>query len=98
MENDPLLEAAQCVGGQANLARALGVTPAAISQIIAGSRKTPPDRCPAIEHATGGAVKVEDLRPDVRWHRVEDPTWPHPQGRPCIDVAAGLVEHDEASA
>ena len=51
-------------------------------------RKTPPaDRCPAIERALDGRVTCEDLRPDVRWHRVPDETWPHPQGRPLIDAA-----------
>ena len=27
----------------------------------------PAERCPAIEEATGGLVRCEDLRPDVRW-------------------------------
>lgn len=27
------------------------------------------------------------MRPDVVWARVPDPGWPHPDGRPCIDVA-----------
>lgn len=31
---------------------------------------------------------AQELRPDVRWQRVADATWPHPAGRPCIDVAA----------
>lgn len=83
-----IIVAARLLGGQAALARALGVTPGTVGQIVMGVRKTPRDRCPAIESATGGQVVVETLRPDVRWVRVPDPTWPHPGGRPCIDVAA----------
>lgn len=68
------------------------MTPAAISQIVAGKRKTPPDRCPSIEQATNGKVTCDELRPDVRWHRIPDPTWPHPDGRPAIDVAGQVRE------
>ena len=32
-------------------------------------------------------LTVDQLRPDVRWARIADPTWPHPGGRPTIDVA-----------
>ena len=28
----------------------------------------------------------------AKHHGVFDPTWPHPQGRPCIDVAAPIAE------
>jgi len=78
------------------LAAACGVSKAAVSQWL-GQGKPPPDRCPAIERATEGRVTCEELRPDVRWQRVPDPTWPHPGGRPCIDVAAPL-ESDRAAA
>lgn len=30
-------------------------------------RGVPAEHCPAIERATGGAVRCEDLRPDVDW-------------------------------
>lgn len=50
-------------------------------------RRPGPETCSAIECATNGAVPCEDLRPDIRWHRVKDPAWPwHPKGRPLIDV------------
>ena len=40
------------------------------------------------QRATAGKYPCEQLRHDVRWHRVPDPAWPwHPQGRPLIDVA-----------
>jgi len=50
-----------------DLARAVGVAPAVVSQWKNGVRRVPPSRCPAIEQATGGAVRCEDLRPDVDW-------------------------------
>lgn len=58
----------------------------------------PPGRCPAIERALDARVTCEELRPDVRWLRVPDPAWPHPQGRPCIDVAAPAAEEDDRAA
>jgi DNA-binding transcriptional regulator YdaS (Cro superfamily) len=78
--------AAAALGGQKQLALAMGVSPSAVNQFLSGLRELPRDRCPAIEHATNGVVVCEDLRPDVRWQRVPDPAWPHPAGRPCIDV------------
>lgn len=60
--------------------------------------EVPAERCPDIERATDGQVLVDQLRPDVRWARVPDPDWPHPQGRPCIDVAAPIKAREVASA
>ncbi len=73
------------LGGPSRVARMLGIKP---PSVIGWGGRVPPDRCPSIERATSGAVTVEQLRPDVRWVRVPDPNWPHPAGRPCIDVAA----------
>jgi len=56
-----LNRALKAVGGQANLARALGIT----IQSINAWRKCPPRRALAVEHATGGLVKRHELRPDV---------------------------------
>ena len=81
-------EAAAAAGGPTALARSLGVSAPQAHQWLTGVRKPPPDRCPAIERATEGRVTVEQLRPDVRWARIADPTWPHPGGRPTSDVAA----------
>lgn len=50
-------------------------------------RGIPAERCPDIERALAGRVTCDELRPDVRWQRVPDASWPHPDGRPCIDVA-----------
>lgn len=75
-------------GAQADLARKAECHPQLVWQWAKGGRQVPSDRCPAIERATDGRVTCEELRPDVRWQRVADPAWPHPSGRPCIDVAA----------
>lgn len=75
----------QSLGGPTRVAKMLGIRP---PSVIGWRGRIPAQRCPAIERATAGAVTVEQLRPDVRWLRVPDPHWPHPAGRPCIDVAA----------
>lgn len=85
-------------GVAAELARAADLSRPFIWQCATGERRLPPDRCPAIERATEGRVTVEQLRPDVRWHRVPDPAWPHPDGRPTIDVAAPAEEIERATA
>lgn len=64
---NPIQKACNCVGGQAALARVLGVTPAMVHQWMHGIRQVSAERCPAIERATQGAVRCEDLRPDVDW-------------------------------
>lgn len=79
-------------GAGAQLAAAIGVPRVLVYQWAGGHRDVPDSRCPAVERATGGAVTCEQLRPDVRWHRVPDPAWPHPAGRPLIDVAAPAAE------
>lgn len=53
-------------------------------------RALPPEKAPALEKATGlkgEIVSVERLCPAASWVRVPDPAWPHPEGRPCLDVA-----------
>jgi len=49
------------------LARAVGVSPVVVSLWRTGARQVPAERCPAIEKATGGLVRCEELRPDVEW-------------------------------
>ena len=51
----------------------------------------PPERRPAIELHKWPEVCVEQLGDDVHWVRVPDPDWPHPDGRPCLDVARAYV-------
>ena len=60
-------------GNAANLARALGVSPVMVSQWVSGVKSVPAERCPAIERATGGDVRCEELRPDVEWNVLRDP-------------------------
>lgn len=74
-------------GNAAKLARAVGVPPAMVSQWKTGVRSTSEEKCPLIESATEGSVTVEELRPDLPWHRIPDKTWPHPAGRPVLDFA-----------
>lgn len=74
-------------GLASSIARDANVSRPYVWQIASGARPTPPACCPAIERATDGRVTVDQLRPDVRWARIADPTWPHPGGRPTIDVA-----------
>lgn len=52
---------------QADLARALGVTPGLVNQWVTGATKPTAERCIQIDEATGGLVRCEDLRPDVNW-------------------------------
>jgi DNA-binding transcriptional regulator YdaS (Cro superfamily) len=68
-------------------AAAIGVNEQYLYQCLTRRRPTPADRCPAIELHLYPRVTCESLRPDVRWQRVADESWPHPAGRPCIDVA-----------
>lgn len=60
------------------LAAHFSLTQSAVSQWRQNG--VPPGRMKAVRDFTGGAVTLDDMLPD--------PTWPHPQGRPCIDVAA----------
>jgi len=62
-DQHPLDEAAKRVGGRAQLAKLLGVTPAAVGNWKA--REIPAEHCPVIERETG--VPCERLRPDVLW-------------------------------
>jgi DNA-binding transcriptional regulator YdaS (Cro superfamily) len=75
-------------GSQTRLALQIEVQPQLVWQWASESRPIPAERCPSLERATEGAVTCEEMRPDVCWHRAADPAWPHPDGRPCIDVAA----------
>lgn len=63
----PIEQACAAVGSQAELARMVGVMPAAVFQWVRKTRPIPAERCPAIEQATNGLIRCEDLRPDVKW-------------------------------
>ena len=70
----------------AGLARELGVPPSLLSQWATGARQVPAERCLAIERATNGKVRCEDLRPDVDWTRAPEGS----EGQPIL--AADAVE------
>lgn len=63
----PIDRAADVVGSQTALADALGVSKGAVSQWKEGGRRIPAEHCPLIEEMTKGAVRCEDMRPDIRW-------------------------------
>jgi DNA-binding transcriptional regulator YdaS (Cro superfamily) len=66
MTDSPLKAAIRLAGGQTALARTLGIR---APSIIGWGDTAPLSRCAAIEAATGGAVRADDLRPDVEWRR-----------------------------
>lgn len=71
----PIAEACEIVGGQAEMARLLSVTPSAVNQWCTRLRSVPAERCPEIERATrdkGRAILCEQLRPDVSWSVLRD--------------------------
>ena len=53
--------------GNKRLAEAIGVSTVVISQWKTGARRVPAEYCPLVERATNGAVRCEEMRPDVDW-------------------------------
>ena len=67
-EKQALRRAADLLGGQAALAARLGfANRTGVWPWFNTERRVPAEYCPAIEAATGGEVKCEELRPDVAW-------------------------------
>lgn len=54
-------------GAGVELAKHLGVRSVMLSQWRYGIKQVPAERCIEIERATAGAVRCEDLRPDIDW-------------------------------
>jgi DNA-binding transcriptional regulator YdaS (Cro superfamily) len=77
---EQIKRASDLIGSQAELARRLDVSTSMISQWCTGARPLPLDSAIAIERETGGAVTVEELRPDVDWKVI--------RGKPAVDKAA----------
>lgn len=53
------------IGSQVAAARAIGVTPQAVSEMVRIGKRVPAEWCLPIEEATGGKVTRHDLRPDL---------------------------------
>lgn len=58
--------AIRIVGSQKRLGSAIGVVPQVVNNWLRRGN-VPAEYCPRIERATSGAVRCEDLRPDVDW-------------------------------
>jgi len=65
-ETAPLERAIAAAGGITKLASALGLKSHAVIHQWRLNR-VPAERCPDIEKLTAGAVRCEELRPDVAW-------------------------------
>jgi len=63
---DQLKKAIDIAGSQSALAAACGVVPQVVNNWMRRN-SIPADRCIDIDRATQGAVRCEDLRPDVDW-------------------------------
>ena len=63
----PVDRAVEIVGTQVLLAAALGVSKSAVGQWKEEGRRVPAEHCPVIERLTAGAVRCEELRPDIEW-------------------------------
>jgi DNA-binding transcriptional regulator YdaS (Cro superfamily) len=50
---------------QADVAELMGVSQAMVSHWLTGRKAITPERAKQIEHATGGAVRRHELRPDI---------------------------------
>lgn len=67
MEKKPIEKACEILGGQSAMAKLFGIATPSVNQWVKQRRPIPAERCPAIERATQGAVRCEELRPDVDW-------------------------------
>jgi DNA-binding transcriptional regulator YdaS (Cro superfamily) len=83
---EALNKAIGLAGGHPELTAGIGVKPHAAHMWLARGN-VPPKQRAAIERFLKGAVTVEEFGDDVRWQRVKDRAWPHPKGRPLLDVS-----------
>lgn len=85
MSNE-VASAIKAAGSQGSLAAALFVSQPTVSEWLRGVRPVPAEKAAEMERLYWPAVAADRL--PGRWARLPDPAWPHPAGRPCIDVAA----------
>ncbi len=72
---DALRRAIDIVGGQFVLADMLGLNRGSVwPWLNLDGRRVPAEYCPIIERATSGAVRCEELRPDIEWGVLRDAT------------------------
>ncbi len=64
--------AIRIAGGQSALAALIDATPQVVNNWVRRGN-VPAEHCPAIERATDGGVRCEDLRPDVDWSYLRQP-------------------------
>lgn len=87
---DVLRSVAQRRGGLSALAKDLklpGIRPVGTVWAWIDRNHTPPEHAAEIEKMEGGKVTVEQLTRGVRWKRMANPDWPHPDGEPVVAVA-----------
>lgn len=84
-------EAVDIMGSQAALARRLHISASTVNEWVQGARQVPTAQCVRVERITQGRVTADALRADVNWLRIPDPSWPHPKGRPLVDLAPELT-------
>lgn len=67
-----------------------GTTLGHLRNVSYGQRPASPELCAALEFETEGQIECTLMRPDLPWVRLPDKAWPHPKGRPAVDVAKAL--------
>lgn len=66
-ETNPIRAAVDALGGAAAAAEKLDCSVQAVYLWISGKRKFPAEMCPLVERLTDGAVRCEQLRPEIEW-------------------------------
>jgi hypothetical protein len=89
--NDPIND----LGGPTAVAKMLCIK---APSVVQWKGRIPAERRVDLERVAYPKFWVERAGDDVRWQRVPDPEWPHPDGRPCIDVAAMRPPLPQAAA
>ncbi len=96
MAVEPLKKAVHLIGGQTATAKAVGrgIKQAHVYNWLNSPNPdlTPPaEYCPAIERATAGQVRCEDLRPDVEWSVLRGTS---PRDQEAAHEETGPREHE----
>lgn len=74
-------------GNATKLADSLGIQLSYLSQLASGYRTVTPFRALLIEQFTNGAVRCEDLRPDVNWSVLRKQPKRKPSPQPAVQGA-----------